>query len=483
MSIFSDLETIVGPERVSTSDAVCLAYAYNAVLGKDVVRKPDIVVMPRTVEEISRVIQAANEHRVPVTPKGIVGATGHGGPLRGGIMLDLTLLDKIVLIDPVNMKAIAEAGCSFFKLSQELFKAGLMLPTAPYGPGPNVAASAITPVNAFGETRHGANINLVEGFEVVLPSGKITRVGSMAYADTDFGPYYRYITGPDLVGLFTRSNGAFGVVTKVAYRCLRKPRLWSFHSYYWPADRIRELTRALVQSTAVETFGVHLLDKWCWVKINEVDLPDDCQFLLLFLLNAENQLELRGREQTMAEICEAEGGIALPGFAEDFYTRWPTHFCFMEMVLPPRKSLPPRMPRRYMYLFDELIYPTSWLPEAYTRMRCLLEKYGMGGARQPIAFSGFPMNSQTLSAHSWGALDDSDEDLMERFRACRDEFREWFGQRGGTFQMRLPPLVPDYVWTNQKEAFHLLQSIKSVLDPNGIMSPGTFDLGEVNDGD
>jgi FAD/FMN-containing dehydrogenase len=479
MSIVSDLEKIVGQDRVSTSEAVLLSYAYNALLGKEVVRKPDIVVMPRTTEEVSGVIKAANEHRVPVTPKGIVGGTGLCGPLRGGILLDLTLMDRIVKIDPVNMKAIAEAGCSFFKLSQELFKADLMLPTAPYGPGPNVAASAITPVNAFGETKYGANINLVEGFEVVLPSGEITRVGSMAYADTDFGPYYRYITGPDLVGLFTRSNGAFGVVTKVAYRCLRKPRLWSFHSYYWPMERVQDLTRALMESTAVETFGVHLMDRWCWVKINELDLPRDCQFFLLFLLNAENEQEMRGKEETMREICDRNGGIFFPGFADDFYTRWPTHFFFMEMVLPPRKSLPARMPRRYMYLFDELIYPIAWLPEAYTTIRELLGKYGMGGIDQPVAYSGFPMNAQTISAHSWGPFDDSDPELIGRFHACKAEFREWFGKRGGTFQMRLPPLSPDYAWTNQMGAFNLLRTIKSALDPNNIMSPGTFELGEV----
>ena len=313
MSIVSDLERILGPDRVSTSEPVLLSYAYNAIFGKEVARKPDIVVMPRTTEEVSAVIKAANEHRVPVTPKGIVGATGHGGTAEGGILLDLTLMDKIVKIDPVNMKAVTEGGCSFFKLSHELFKVGLMLPTAPYGPGPNVAASAITPVNAFGETRYGVNINLVEGFEVVLPTGEITRVGSMAYADTEFGPYYRYITGPDLVGLFTRSNGAFGIVTKVAYRCLRRPRLWSFHSYYWPMENIRDLTGALMESTAVETFGVHLMDRWCWVKINELELPHDCQFFLLFLLDAQNETEMKGKEQTMREICETHRGILFPG--------------------------------------------------------------------------------------------------------------------------------------------------------------------------
>ncbi|MBI5441421.1 MAG: FAD-binding oxidoreductase, partial [Deltaproteobacteria bacterium] len=471
MSIVAELERVVGAERVSTSEAVCLSYAYNAILGKEVVRKPDVVVMPRTTEEVSGVIRAANRCGVPVTPKGAAGATGHGGALRGGILLDLTLMDRIVHLDPLNMQAIAEAGCSFFKLSQELFKVGLMLPTAPYGAGPNVAASAITPVNAFGETRYGANINLVEGFEVVLPTGEITRVGSMAYADTEFGPYYRYITGPDLVGLFTKSNGALGIVTKVAYRCLRRPKHWSFHAWYWPEEKARECTAALMEGTAVETFGIHLMDRWCWVKINELDLPDDCQFLLLFLLDAQNEQEMAGKEQTMKEICAGHGGTFFPGFAEDFYTRWPTHFYFMEMVLPPRSTLPARMPRRYMFIFDELIYPTSWLPEAYGKIRGLLAKYGMGGADQPVAYSGFPMNAQTISAHSWGPFDDSDPELMARFHACQAEFREWFGKKGGTFQMRLPPLAPDYAWTNQPGALKLLKTIKAALDPHGILSP------------
>jgi len=112
-------------------------------------------------------------------------------------------------------------------------------------------------------------------------------------------------------------------------------------------------------------------------------------------------------------------------------------------------------------------------------MRRLLEKYGMGGSDQPVGFSGFPMNSQTISAHSWGAFDDGDEELMARFHACQQDFRRWFGDRGGIFQMRIPPLAPDYAWTNQAGAFNLLRTLKTALDPNDIMSPGTFELGEV----
>ena len=121
MEIVSELEKIVGHDRVSTSKNVCLSYAFNIGYTRDVVRKPDIVVMAETPEEVSEILKAANKYKVPVTPKGAAGGAGTGGPLKGGILLDLALMDKIILVDGANMKAVAEAGCSFFKLSQEIF--------------------------------------------------------------------------------------------------------------------------------------------------------------------------------------------------------------------------------------------------------------------------------------------------------------------------------------------------------------------------
>jgi glycolate oxidase len=478
VGIVNALEKIVGPDRVSTSEAVCLSYSFNCFYGKDIVRKPDIIVMAETPEQVSEILKAANQYKVPVTPKGAVGGAGTGGPLKGGILLDLALMDRIILIDTTNMKAVTEAGCSFFKLSQELFRNGLMLPTAVYGTGPSVAASAITPVNGFGETRYGPNINLVEGFEVVLPSGDIIGVGSMAYADSDFGPYYRYITGPDLVGLFTKSNGAFGIVTKVAYRCLRRPRHWAFHSYYWPSDKIEDVTKTLMEATAVEIFSAHVNDRWR-LPVTETVLPDDCYFVLEFMVNAENEQELNGKEQAIRDICKTHGGTYLPDFVEEVLTQWPTYFFLMGSERSSRSTLPISVPRGYSYIPDELVFPSSRLPEVYNKIVELCKKYGLWGSPPPTSFDGFIMNPQVISSQNVIVLDDSDPDVVERFHKFQAEFREWFGERGGMYQYRLPPAVPDNVWTNQLGAFNLLKSIKTLLDPNNILSPGTFELGEM----
>lgn len=480
MEIVSRLKRIVGPDRVSTSETVCLAYSYSPFIGKGIVRKPDIVVMAETPEQVSEILKAANRYRVPITPKGAVGGSGYAGPLRGGILLDLTFMDKIIRIDVDEMKTVAEAGCSFFKLSQELFKNGLMLPTTEYGPGPNVAASAIQPVNAFGKTRYGRNIELVEGFEVVLPSGEITRVGSMAYADCDFGPYYRYITGPDLIGLWTKSNGAFGIVTKVAYQCLHRPKHWAFHSYYWPLEKIEDVTRALMEATALEMFDVHINDKWKYAGSDsgaeKPMLPEDCHFVVIFTVNADNERELKGKEQTIVDMCTNHGGTYLRGIAEDFFTQWPTIFNpvsnpnIVKLFTAVRKA-----GSNYMYLYDSPNYPLSRFPEVYAKLMELGKKYEIWGFPRLTVFDGFAMKSQMMCSQTWAFINDNDAHWVEQIHKCQAEFREWFGKKGGTFQSKLPPLVPEYCWTNQPGVFKLLKSIKALLDPNNILSPGTFE--------
>lgn len=476
--VLRTLEDIVGPDRVSASKSVCRCYQFNCFMGKEWLVTPDVVVLAGNTDEVSRIVKAANRHRVPVTVKGAAGGGGLGGALRAGILLDLSLMESVVSLDVENMKVVAEAGCSFFKLAQELFKNGLMLPIGGYGCGPNVAASAIDPSIGFGKTKYGPNIDLVEGFEVVLPTGEVCRVGSMAYADKEFGPYYRYITGPDLVGLFTRSNGALGIVTKVAFHCLRKPLHWAFHAYYWPlSSGLGNVTRALMEATAMEVFDIHLNDKARFVLEGVSEFPDGCHFIVMVTVNAGDREELKIRERLVERMTATHGGTYLPGLVEDHYIHWPTRSAGWARR---RKDAPPSAVtgRPYMSIMDELIYPTSWLPEVYSRIMATCTKHGLCDNSSTPIFDGYPMKRHVMSSQTWVPTDIGDPCMVERYRECRADFREWFGRKGGTFQMKLPPLVPGYSWTNQEGAFDLVRSIKKALDPNDILSPGTFEPAE-----
>jgi FAD/FMN-containing dehydrogenase len=324
---------------------------------------------------------------------------------------------------------------------------------------------------------------LVEGFEVVLPSGEIIQVGSMAYVDTPFGPYHRHITGPDLVGLFTKANGAFGIVTKIAYRCLHKPQHWAYHAYQWPAENIEGITKAIMEATALEMFDVHFIDKWAlegpaFGEEEQNMLPKDCAFVLIVTMNAENTQDLNIKEKIIEDVCKTHGGTYLPDFGEDFHARWPTWYNVIAHMVPPPSKITKKIPRVSVYTFDEIIHPSSMLPAIYNKLMEICKKYGFWEIPQHATFIGFVSAGQIISSQPGVCIDDSDPSSLERFHKCQDEFRKWFGEMGGTFQYRLPPLVPDYAWTNQMGTFNLLKNIKALLDPNNILSPGTFTLGD-----
>jgi hypothetical protein len=311
----------------------------------------------------------------------------------------------------------------------------------------------------------------------VLPSGEITRIGSMAYADSEFGPYYRYITGPDLVGLFTKANGSFGIVTKVAYQCLRSPKHWSFHSYYWPLEKIEDFTKALMDSTAVEVFDVHIVNR---TRIGRsTPLPDDLDLALLYTINGENMQLLKGGEQVIDDICKTHKGTYLPEIAERFHTTLPGAFFPPGNLPPPDFTQPVNTPHIYIYLFDELMFPSSWFSVVYPKILESFKKHNLDMI--PTGGDGFVLASQMISWQTTVFLDDGKPELVKRYYECQDEFREWFLAKGGTYQYRLPPRVPDTVWTNQLSEFTLLKGIKSYLDPNNILSPGSFELGQVSE--
>jgi len=483
MDIVGALEKIVGPKRVTTSEPVRDAYSFNFALGKSFPLKPDIIVMPETVEHVSQILKAANQYRVPVTPKGAIGLTGCASPRKGGILLDMALMDKILSIDVKNMKAIAEGGCSYYKLTQELYKQGLMLPMPVWYAGASVAASAILPSNGMGKTRYGDDTDLVEGFEVVLPDGEIIRVGSMAYADTDFGPFYRFINGPDLVGLFTKSTGIFGIITKVAHYCLRLPKYWSFHAYAFPRESIQDLTDVLIDSTAMEVFDAHVNDKWRWMREQRKIEPENYHFTLTYALNGFNRKELEGREESVEQICRDRGGTYIPGFGEYFHIQWPSASYYFATQYSPKLTPPPPNGVKTLGAFHELdehIYPTSHFPEVYNKIEEVLQKYGVWD-HLPIkpVFDGYPIKRLIIASQTWVRVNDHDPYWIKQFQDAQAEMRNWFVHKGGLYQQRMPPLLmPEYVWDVQMGAFNLTRSIKEKLDPHNILSPGLYDFME-----
>ena len=430
------------------------------------------VAIPQSVEQVSEIIKTANEYRIPVSPRG---SLGYGGFARG-ILVDMTGLNKIISIDEVNGKAVAEGGCSFFHLAHELFKKGFIVPTSEFGPAVTVAATAQNPAVSFGKTRYGRNSQLVEGLEVVLPNGEIARVGSLAYEHTSFGPYTRFITGPDMVGLFTQSGGAFGIITKVAYRCIKRPQSWGFYTYYWGREEAGSLTEAMRELAACEIFDIHLNDRGKTKALEQSglmpELPEDCWFTLYLMATAQTPEELGAKEKWIHALAGQHGGRLLEHNLCQEHWEWPTFF--HTTGHPLMTETYKRSGQGFLQVADSIYHPVSKFPEVYELTETLCEKYGLVGEDTWTVLDAFVFNDQVICSQLWMFLDPYDKDRRKTNAKFHYEFSEILGSKGVTWQNMYPPVAPDWAWKNQESAHRLIVEIKKFMDPNNILMPGNI---------
>ncbi len=177
---------------------------------------PHIVARPRRREAVVPILAAATRHGVPVTPRG--GGTGLSGgalPVRGGLVLSLDRLDRIVEIDESDMVAVVEPGVITQVLQEEVAKRGLYYPPDPASRGSCTIGGNLAE-NAGGPhaVKYGVTADYVLGLEAVLADGTTIRTGSRCRKD---------VAGYDLTRLLVGSEGTLAVITEATLRLIPQP--------------------------------------------------------------------------------------------------------------------------------------------------------------------------------------------------------------------------------------------------------------------
>lgn len=178
-------------------------------------QSPAGVVRPGSTEEVQEVMRLANEHGVAVWPIGQGRNLGYGGgsPRRGGgVTIDLSRMNRVLQIDDETAVAMIEPGVRFFDLYDALQEHGSrLMPSVPDLGWGSVVGNALE--RGYGYTAHGEHARFVCGMEVVLPTGEVIRTGMGALPGSETWPLYRGGFGPGFEDLFMQSN--LGVVTKM----------------------------------------------------------------------------------------------------------------------------------------------------------------------------------------------------------------------------------------------------------------------------
>ncbi len=213
--MIAKLAEIVGKAYVSGEPEE--RYLYSKDPGTMPASEPDAVVMPGSTDEVSRIMILANTMGIPVVPMGggLV-LSGLTRALKGGIILDMKRMNRIVSVNPMSRYAVVEAGTAEGMLQAYLKKHHPELkhsmPDAP--PIATVAGNVTIHGSGHLSVLGGFHSDMLTGMEVVLPTGKVVRTGSCGVSEG----WFSRAPLPDLSGLFLGWAGTTGVVTRLGIK-------------------------------------------------------------------------------------------------------------------------------------------------------------------------------------------------------------------------------------------------------------------------
>ncbi len=211
VTTIEDLKAILG-DRLSTGQSVRDLHSKGEGYASPVL--PDAVAYPETTQEVSDILRICHQHKCPVVPFGVGSSLeGHVVPLRGGISLNMTRMNKVLDILPEDLNAVVQPGVTRTQLNEELRATGLMFTVDP-GADATMGGMAATRASGTNTVRYGTMRENVLALEVVLADGTIIRTGSKARKSS---------AGYDLTHLMIGSEGTLGIITELTVRLFGQP--------------------------------------------------------------------------------------------------------------------------------------------------------------------------------------------------------------------------------------------------------------------
>ncbi|WP_133306311.1 FAD-binding oxidoreductase, partial [Lucifera butyrica] len=215
--VIDELKKIVGEKYVYTDSDKLEPYSHDEVTDPHYVKLPEVVVLPATAQEVAAVVKLANRTLVPLVPRGAGTGLACGAvPFKGGIVLSLERMNKILEIDEANMFMVTEPGVTTEEVQKAANAKGCLYAGDPCsGDSSFIGGNIATNAGGNKAVKYGVTRNQVAGLEVVTPVGEIVTLGGKLKKDA---------TGYSLMNLIIGSEGTLGVVTKIYLKLVALPK-------------------------------------------------------------------------------------------------------------------------------------------------------------------------------------------------------------------------------------------------------------------
>ncbi|GAB4402742.1 MAG: glycolate oxidase subunit GlcD [Anaerolineales bacterium] len=450
--VVKELEAIVGKEHVLSSPEDLIAYSYDSTFEE---HRPDIIVSPANTEEVSRVMRIAYRENIPIVPRGMgSGLAAASIPYSGGMVLNLTRMNRILEIDQENMTATVEAGVVTADFQATVEEMGLFYPPDPSSIkhstiGGNIACNAGGPRCL----KYGVTSDYVLGLTAVLPNGDIIKTGGKAIKN---------VTGLNLTQLLLGSEGTLAVITEALLRLMPKPKYArTAMAVYADLDDAAKTVNAILLEGVVPA-TIELMDDTTINTIEEylhLGLPTDAAAILIIETDGSDEQTVLREMETVARVAR-ECGATDVRVAKTEAER--------NELWRGRRSVSPSLARRRPNkLGEDISVPRSAIPEAIRRIKAISAKYNL-----PIVVFGHAGDG---NLHPNILFDKRDPDEWHRVEQVSAEIFGMAVELGGTLtgEHGVGVLKQPYLeLALGKTVIALQQGIKKVFDPKGLLNPG-----------
>ncbi|NOZ86443.1 MAG: FAD-binding protein [Deltaproteobacteria bacterium] len=449
-----ELKKIVGEENLRDSKADLYVYGADASVYEG---KAFVVVKPRTIPAVQELMAYADKNSIPVIPRGSgSGMCGQTVPVKGGIVLDMKGLNRILEVNVNDAYCRVEPGVVDDDLNRALSPHGFFYPPTP-------ASSRIATIggeignNASGtrSVKYGAARDSVLGMKVVLANGDCVNLGSRTRVASSGYPLERLMIG---------SEGTLAVIVEATLKFVPLPKfrcmgIANFNKLEQAGDAISEIIASGCSPSMLE-----LIDKVAITAVNQsmnLGLPD-VEAILLFEADGMVMEAVDFEIEKAREICAAHQGSGIE-VSYDAKER--------ERIFAGRKKLFPALSRYREYLAstslaDDMAVPFSRMADTARKIHETADKHGIIMTAYGHCGAGCMHTKilmDTTKGAQWEAAREAIAEIYEHVRSVDGTT----SAEHGIGMSKAPAFKQE-----KHDLLDLMRSVKKAFDPKGILNPG-----------
>lgn len=452
MDFKNKIISIVGKENFQDSNQSRLAYSYDSTPNYQAL--PEGVISPRNTQEVSEVLKACNEYKVPIVPRGS-GTNLCGGttPTEGGVILIFNNMREILEIDEENLTVTVQPGVITLEMVQAVEEKGFFYPPDPGSMKiSTIGGNIMENSGGLRGLKYGVTRDYVMALEIVLPNGDIFRTGGKLAKD---------VAGYDLTRLFVGSEGTLGVITEATLKVVPKPETKKTAlAVYQDMESAAQTVSNIIANKIIPT-TLEFLDKATIQVVEDfakVGLPTDAEAVLLIEQDGPEEVVARDMQKIEA-VCKETNCISVEVAKSDEEAN--------ALAAARRTALSALARLMPTTILEDATVPRSEVANMVKAIKQIEEKYNLRICTFGHAGDG--------NLHPTCLTDARNTEEMERVEKAFEEIFHAAIQLGGTItgehgvgEMKSPYLALKLGETG----VNAMLSIKKAFDPNNIMNPG-----------